>query len=99
MSCSFVDVYVLVFTCSGLGLRVHIHVFSKHYFHPGGTFHSEADLENPDLWIEQSHDPDQQLQSRIDILKEAQFIIPRYGALFEIPQSYKGEMQIVMTPT
>lgn len=65
---------------------------------PGGAFHSAADLEDPDLWMELSLDPEAQQRSRIDILREANYIVPRYGALFEVPACYKGEMQIVMTP-
>jgi hypothetical protein len=64
-----------------------------------GAFHSAADLEDPDLWMEYSHDPEAQQRSRIQILREANYIVPRYGALFEVPACYKGEMQIVMTPT
>lgn len=63
-----------------------------------GSFHSANDLEDPDLWLEQSLNPEAQQQTRIDILRSANYIVPRYGALFEVPTSYKGEMQIVMTP-
>lgn len=49
--------------------------------------------------MELSLDPEAQQRSRIDILREANYIVPRYGALFEVPACYKGEMQIVMTPT
>lgn len=63
------------------------------------VFHSEKDLEDPDIWMESSLDPNMQEQSRITILKEAQFIIPRYGKCFQVPDCYKtSEMQVVMTP-
>lgn len=57
------------------------------------------DLEDADLWMEHSVDPDAQQSCRIDILRDANYIVPRYGSMFEVPVGYKGEIQIVMTPT
>ncbi len=65
----------------------------------GGAFRYEADLETPELWVERSLSPDAQQQSRIDILTTATYIMPRYGALYRVPDEYKrSEMKVVITP-
>ena len=64
----------------------------------GGTFKLEDDLEDSDIWREKSEDPDTQQQSRITILKNADVIFPCHGKMFRVPEFYKGEMKVVMTP-
>ena len=64
----------------------------------GSAFHSADDLEDPDLWEEGSRDPETQQASRIEMLQRAQWIIPRYGPPFRVPDSFKSEMKVVMTP-
>ncbi|CAG5125554.1 unnamed protein product [Candidula unifasciata] len=62
----------------------------------GDLFECELDLEDPMLWQEQSERPHLQEQSRIDILKAADFIIPGHGAMFPVPVDYKKQMRVVM---
>jgi glyoxylase-like metal-dependent hydrolase (beta-lactamase superfamily II) len=62
----------------------------------GDLFECEADLENPSIWQEQSEQPHLQEQSRIDILRVADFIIPGHGPMFQVPQEYKKQMRVVM---
>ena len=66
---------------------------------PGGVFHTSDDLETPELWVDESQDADTQQQARITILHEAHFIIPRYSAMYRVPDCYKGSgMNVVITP-
>lgn len=62
----------------------------------GDLFECEADLDCPSLWQEASHSPRQQQQSRIEVLKVADFIIPGHGAMFQVPSHLKSQMKVVM---
>ncbi|BFZ00890.1 hypothetical protein BsWGS_03929 [Bradybaena similaris] len=62
----------------------------------GDLFECEADLDNPFLWQEQSERPHLQEQSRIDVLKAADFIIPGHGPMFQVPEEYKKQMRVIM---
>lgn len=64
----------------------------------GAVFQCEEDLEDSDLWQAVSADPESHQQSRISLLQEAQHVVPRYGPSFRVPDSYKSEMRVVMTP-
>ena len=69
------------------------------FFIQGSCFTSEEDLEDPDVWMNLCKDVDVQEQSRITLLEEVTHIIPRYGPLFRVPDSYKREMKVIMTPS
>jgi len=65
----------------------------------GGVFHNEGDLDEPDLWADESQDADLQQQSRITLLKEADYIVPRYSPIYRVPECYKGsDLNFVVTP-
>ncbi|GFR67283.1 metallo-beta-lactamase domain-containing protein 1 [Elysia marginata] len=76
----------------------------------GDLFECEADLDCPSLWQEQSHNPHQQEQSRIEVLRVADFIVPGHGPMFQasashrlfgcyisfVPGHIKSQMKVVM---
>ena len=63
---------------------------------PGDLFERFEDLDDPDLWQSNSENPNQQEQSRIDILQMADFIVPGHGPMFQVPKHYKHQMKVVM---
>ncbi|KAK3727316.1 hypothetical protein RRG08_049939 [Elysia crispata] len=62
----------------------------------GDLFECEADLDSPNLWQDQSHSPHQQEQSRIEVLRVADFIVPGHGPMFQVPGHIKSQMKVVM---
>ena len=64
----------------------------------GDLFECEEDLEDPDIWQECSWDRETHQQSRIEVLRIADYIVPGHGKLFRVPDCYKGQMKMVMTP-
>ncbi|RUS77527.1 hypothetical protein EGW08_014711 [Elysia chlorotica] len=62
----------------------------------GDLFECEADLDCPSLWQEMSHQPHQQEQSRIEVLKMANFIVPGHGPMFQVPEHMKSQMKVIM---
>lgn len=62
----------------------------------GDLFECFEDLENPSLWQDNSEKPETQEQSRIDVLKMADYIVPGHGKMFKVPDDYKTQMKVVM---
>lgn len=62
----------------------------------GDLFECQEDLENPSLWQDNSEKPEEQEQSRINILRIADYIVPGHGAMFKVPDIYKTQMRVVM---
>lgn len=62
----------------------------------GDLFECCEDLENPSLWQDNSEKPEIQEQSRIDVLKMADYIVPGHGKMFKVPDDYKTQMKVVM---
>lgn len=62
----------------------------------GDLFECMEDLENPHLWQQSSEKPELQEQHRADILQVADVIIPGHGSMFQVPDSYKRQMQMVL---
>lgn len=62
----------------------------------GDLFECMEDLENPHLWQQSSEKPELQEQHRADILQLADVIIPGHGSMFQVPDSYKRQMQMVL---
>lgn len=66
------------------------------FFVTGDLFECCEDLENPSLWQDNSEKPEIQEQSRIDVLKMADYIVPGHGKMFKVPDDYKTQMKVVM---
>lgn len=62
----------------------------------GDLFECSEDLEDYSLWQENSEQPELQQQSRIDILRIADWIVPGHGQMFKVPEEYKRQMKVVM---
>ena len=62
----------------------------------GDLFECSEDLEDYTLWQENSEQPEIQQQSRIDILRIADWIVPGHGSMFKVPEEYKRQMKVVM---
>ncbi|KAK3095532.1 hypothetical protein FSP39_015730 [Pinctada imbricata] len=62
----------------------------------GDLFEREEDLDNPHLWQDNSENEEVQQQSRINILKIADMIIPGHGAMFKVTQESKSSLRVVM---
>ena len=62
----------------------------------GDLFECSEDLEDYTLWQENSEQPELQQQSRIDILRIADWIVPGHGPMFKVPEEYKRQMKVVM---
>ena len=62
----------------------------------GGLFECFDDLEDPSLWQGLSEDPESQEQGRIDILQLANHIVPGHGKMFQVPETYKQHLRVVM---
>ncbi|XP_069104935.1 metallo-beta-lactamase domain-containing protein 1-like isoform X2 [Argopecten irradians] len=62
----------------------------------GDLFECKEDLENPSLWQDNSEKPDAQEQSRINILRIADYIVPGHGEMFKVPEAYKRQLRVVM---
>ena len=62
----------------------------------GDLFECMDDLENPHLWQQSSEKPELQEQHRADILQLADIIIPGHGSMFQVPDNYKRQMQMVL---
>ncbi|CAH1781991.1 unnamed protein product [Owenia fusiformis] len=65
----------------------------------GDTFEKFEDLEDSDIWQNNSELPEDQEQSRIEVFKLADYIIPGHGPMFKVPDEFKHEVKIVRTPT
>eukprot|EP00745_Piridium_sociabile_P000223 TRINITY_DN101592_c1_g1_i1.p2 TRINITY_DN101592_c1_g1~~TRINITY_DN101592_c1_g1_i1.p2 ORF type:complete len:133 (-),score=41.27 TRINITY_DN101592_c1_g1_i1:202-600(-) len=63
---------------------------------PGDLFECFEDLEDPDLWQSSSEQPEQQEQSRIEVLRVADHIVPGHGPMFKVPPEYRKQMRVVM---
>ena len=63
---------------------------------PGDLFECCEDLEDYTLWQENSEEPELQQQSRINILRTADWIVPGHGKMFKVPDEYKRQMKVVM---
>ena len=68
-------------------------------FLPGDLFECYEDLDDPDLWQASSERPEQQEQSRIDILRIADYIVPGHGPMFQVPAEYRKQIRVVMMRT
>lgn len=53
-------------------------------------------MEDPSLWQGLSEDPESQEQGRIDILQLANHIVPGHGKMFQVPETYKQHLRVVM---
>ncbi|XP_076435406.1 metallo-beta-lactamase domain-containing protein 1-like isoform X1 [Babylonia areolata] len=62
----------------------------------GDLFECLEDLEDPDLWQNSSEQPGQQEQSRIEVLRVADYIVPGHGAMFQVPPEFRQQMRVVM---
>ncbi|KAK7090571.1 metallo-beta-lactamase domain-containing protein 1-like isoform X2 [Littorina saxatilis] len=62
----------------------------------GDLFECFEDLEEPELWQNSSEQPEQQQQSRFDVLRVADAIVPGHGAMFQVPAEYRKQMRMVM---
>ncbi|XP_036367191.1 metallo-beta-lactamase domain-containing protein 1 isoform X1 [Octopus sinensis] len=62
----------------------------------GDLFECQEDLEKPHLWQQSSQKPESQEQYRADILKIADHIIPGHGPMFQVPESCKKQIQMVL---
>lgn len=62
----------------------------------GDLFEKYEDLDDPDLWQSSSERPEQQEQSRIGILRAADFIVPGHGPMFKVPPEFRKQMRVVM---
>lgn len=62
----------------------------------GDLFECLEDLEDPDLWQTSSEQPNQQEQSRIEVLRVADYIVPGHGPMFQVPGEYRKQMRVVM---
>lgn len=62
----------------------------------GDLFEKEEDLEDYTLWQENSQDPEQQQQFRMEMLHVADYIVPGHGPMFKVPEDYKKQMRMVM---
>nr|KAG5699584.1 hypothetical protein BaRGS_000700 [Batillaria attramentaria] len=62
----------------------------------GDLFECKEDLEDPELWQDGSESPEVQQQSRIDILKIADYIVPGHGPMFQVPSEYRKHIRVVM---
>lgn len=62
----------------------------------GDLFEKFEDLDEPDIWQFASERPELQQQSRIDILREADFIVPGHGPMFRVPADLRKQMRVVM---
>ncbi|XP_005103855.1 metallo-beta-lactamase domain-containing protein 1 [Aplysia californica] len=62
----------------------------------GDLFECEADLDCPSLWQDHSENPYLQEKCRINILREADYIVPGHGAMFHVPKESKKQLRVVM---
>ncbi|KAK6195537.1 hypothetical protein SNE40_000946 [Patella caerulea] len=62
----------------------------------GDLFECEEDLENPELWQENSENCEMQEESRIQMLKYADYIVPGHGTMFKVPDEYKRHLRVMM---
>ena len=62
----------------------------------GDLFECEEDLEDSDIWQNNSTDPEIQLQNRIEILQMADVIIPGHGPAFKVKHEYKRQVSFTM---
>ncbi|ESO82157.1 hypothetical protein LOTGIDRAFT_237140 [Lottia gigantea] len=62
----------------------------------GDLFECAEDLEEPDLWQRNSENGEVQEQSRINVLKVADHIVPGHGSMFKVPDEYKSHFRCVM---
>lgn len=65
----------------------------------GDLFECFEDLDDPELWQATSEQPEQQEQSRIDILRVADYIVPGHGPMFQVPQEFRKQIRVVMLRT
>ncbi|PVD18606.1 hypothetical protein C0Q70_21156 [Pomacea canaliculata] len=62
----------------------------------GDLFEHLDDLEDPEIWQSTSERPELQQQSRIDILRVADYIVPGHGPMFKVPLEFRKQMRMVM---
>lgn len=66
------------------------------FFLTGDLFEHLDDLEDPEIWQSTSERPELQQQSRIDILRVADYIVPGHGPMFKVPLEFRKQMRMVM---
>lgn len=71
-------------------------LYLAYFTFTGDLFECFEDLENPELWQNNSENSESQQQSRISVLRVADVIVPGHGKLFEVPKAYKHQMRVVM---
>ncbi|XP_071085876.1 metallo-beta-lactamase domain-containing protein 1-like isoform X2 [Haliotis cracherodii] len=62
----------------------------------GDLFERFEDLDQPHLWQDNSEQPEQQEQSRIAVLRRADYIVPGHGPMFQVPEDCKKQLRVVM---
>ncbi|XP_046547469.1 metallo-beta-lactamase domain-containing protein 1-like isoform X2 [Haliotis rubra] len=62
----------------------------------GDLFERFEDLDQPHLWQENSEQPEQQEQSRIAVLRQADYIVPGHGPMFQVPPDSKKQLRVVV---
>ncbi|XP_046342146.2 metallo-beta-lactamase domain-containing protein 1-like isoform X2 [Haliotis rufescens] len=62
----------------------------------GDLFERFEDLDQPHLWQDNSEQPEQQEQSRIAVLRRADYIVPGHGPMFQVPEYCKKQLRVVM---
>jgi glyoxylase-like metal-dependent hydrolase (beta-lactamase superfamily II) len=61
----------------------------------GDLFECEEDIDQPDLWTSNSHDPALQSKNRLSVLRMAQEIVPGHGAKFTVTEEHRLKAQIL----
>ncbi|XP_064638989.1 metallo-beta-lactamase domain-containing protein 1-like [Lineus longissimus] len=62
----------------------------------GDLFEMEEDLEDSDIWQNQSENAELQQQNRIEMLRLADVIIPGHGPAFQVKHEYKRQCSFTM---
>ena len=66
----------------------------KYKFILGDIFERKEDIDNPEMWISEggSINPKRQTQSRSEILKIADYIVPGHGPMFKVTDEMRNKV-------
>ena len=61
-------------------------------FFQGDIFEREEDIEKPEIWRSEggSADPERQERSRLEIIQNADWIVPGHGPMFKVTEAMKA---------
>ena len=64
----------------------------------GDLFESEEDITNPEIWRQNSQNPDLQEQHRQTILNLADVIVPGHGDIFNVTTDMRASVKVQPQP-